>query len=210
MTTTELLISHGFSYAGQKFCCGGQKNDIFDDKGAEIHVRTKAKIFRVVQEKLGGNPRGMIYQDWKQSSMKLNLFSKRPKFDPKLKIEKAFSSAGVDYYKFEDAFELPAGSGMAALAIYEELRMRCSREYLDIHIRAMDKIISNNKEINIGLIAELNNNLRERLNLAPFPEHVYKLASVTYFDDKEDVYSYDYAYNAKKVERWKRENILGF
>lgn len=53
MTTTELLISHGFSYAGQKFCCGGQKNDIFfDDKGAEIHVRTKAKIFRVVQEKI--------------------------------------------------------------------------------------------------------------------------------------------------------------
>jgi len=123
----------------------------------------------------------------------------------------AFRHDGKVYYHFPDAFKIPAGRSLCALAIYEELRMRCNREYLLKHCEAMDIIMSDPKKINIGAMAVMNKNLRERMDLVPFPDHIYKLASVTFFDETESPFSYDFAYNAKKIEAWKKDpGILDF
>lgn len=111
---------------------------------------------------------------------------------------------GKKYFMFDNSFEVPAGRMLAALAIYEEMNMRCDREYLDLFTKAIEKILSDPKKISIQTIAHLNINLRERLDLMPLPDFVYKLASVIFFDETEAPYSYDFAYNKIKIEEWKK------
>lgn len=120
------------------------------------------------------------------------------------KVTEAFKAPdGTMYYQFDDQMKLPSGRGLCALTIYEEFNMRATREYLELHCRAVEKILSDPKKINIQAIAIINKNLQERLSLAMFPDHIYKLASVIFFDKTESPYNYDYAYNKKKIEKWK-------
>ena len=67
----------------------------------------------------------------------------------------------------------------------------------------MDKLLSDPKSIKLQHIMQLNVNMKERLELMPMPEYIYKLASVIFFDKTEPLYSYDYDYNKLKIERWK-------
>jgi len=134
-------------------------------------------------------------------------FKRRPKsymLEKQYRVVEAFKLNGKTYFHFDDAFKLPTGRGLCALTIYEEFNMRCTREYLQAHVRATELILSDPKKINIQTIAIINKNLGERLNMAMFPDHVYKLASVIFFDESESPYNYDYAYNLKKIEEWKQ------
>lgn len=123
--------------------------------------------------------------------------------DEKYRVVPAFSIGGMDYWYFDNTFEVPTGRMMAAMAIYGEMEMRCDREYLLMHTKAVQKVLSDPKKINIQVIAQLNINLQERMELAPLPDFIYKLASVIFFDKSEPVYSYDFDYNKKKIEKWK-------
>src|ERR1043166_7312022 len=87
------------------------------------------------------------------------------------RITEAFSWKGVKYFCYDDSFRVPTGRALTALAIYEELRMRCSEEYLTKHTRAMEIILSDPAKINIQTIAVLNKNLQERLKMAPLPKY---------------------------------------
>jgi hypothetical protein len=121
----------------------------------------------------------------------------------------AFRHNGKVYFEFNDTFKMPAGRALCALAIYEELRMRCSREYLEKHIRATEYLLSGGTgKIDLNKLALINANLKERLSLAPFPDHIYKLASVTFFDETESPFSYDFAYNQKKIDDWKKDPAI--
>jgi len=117
-------------------------------------------------------------------------------------IEYAFSVAGVDYYCFNDVFHTPYERGLLALPIYEETRMKCSREYLQKHVEAMRKLLHEPK-IDIFKINQLNEQMNERLSLALDVDLLYKLASVVYFDKNENPYVYEAEYCKKKIEHWK-------
>lgn len=121
----------------------------------------------------------------------------------KHRVSEAFKLDGITYYMFDNSFEIPSGRGLCALTIYEEFDQRCTKEYLKAHVRATELILSDPKKININLLAVINRNLKERLELAVFPDHIYKLASVIFFDDTESPFSYDFQYNNKKIEKWK-------
>ena len=136
----------------------------------------------------------------------MRLFKRKIKSflsDEKFKVVEAFKLNGKTYFMYEDATKVPSGRGLCALTIYEEFNMRCTREYLQAHTRAMEILLSDPKKINIQTIAVINKNLQERLDMAIFPDHIYKLASVLFFDETESPYSYDYQYNNKKIEEWK-------
>lgn len=123
----------------------------------------------------------------------------------KHRIVEAFICDGEQYYQFDDPFNLPYERGLHALSVYEELRMRCTREYLSKYTAAIDKLIKT-KTINVEVLSEmlkLNNQLKERLDFVFEPETAYKLASVVYFDRTENPYKYEGAYASKKIERWK-------
>jgi hypothetical protein len=140
-----------------------------------------------------------------------DIFKKRPHkvksflINDKHHVVEAFQLGGVTYYQFDSAFDMPINRAMASTWIFEELRMRVDREYLEKHVRAME-ILTNPKRgegLNIGAIILLNRNLKERLELAPFPDHLFKLGSVSYFDETENPYAYDIKYNEQKIARWK-------
>lgn len=135
------------------------------------------------------------------------LFKKRFRsrlLDEKYRLVEAFKLGGVTYHMFDQTADVPTGRMLAALAIYTELEMKVDKEYLELHTRAMEKLLSDPKKINVMYIAQLNLNLKERLELMPLPDFVYKLASVIFFDETESPYSYDFVYNKKKIEQWKK------
>ena len=125
--------------------------------------------------------------------------------EDKYKIIEAFSFGGVRYLMYDNAFDVPTGRMFAAMAVYVEMEMRCDREYLEAHTKAMEKLLNPaDRKLNISYIAQLNVNLKERLSLMPLPDFVYKMASVIFFDESESKYSYDFAYNEKKISKWKK------
>lgn len=123
--------------------------------------------------------------------------------DQKYKVIPAFSLAGVDYWMYDSALEVPTGRFFAAMGVYTEMEMNADKDYLLSHCKAMEKLLSDPKKIQLTYIMQLNVNLRERLDLMPMPDYIYKLASVIFFDKSESLYSYDYDYNKLKIEKWK-------
>lgn len=121
----------------------------------------------------------------------------------KYRIVPAFEMKGTKYYMFDSQFEVPTGRQFAAIAFYNEMDMRTDKQYLEDHIKAMEKVLSNPKGIHIGHIAQLNSNLKERLQLMILPDFIYKLASVVFFDENESPYKYDFDYNENKIKAWK-------
>lgn len=124
--------------------------------------------------------------------------------DEKYKIIPAFTLGGKQYYQFSNIMDMPTSRGLSAMWIYDEFKMKCSEEYLKLHVKATDKILSGEKgKIDLNLLRDINRNLGERLSLAAVPEHCYKLASVHFFAADESIYIYDQAYNQKKIAEWK-------
>lgn len=122
----------------------------------------------------------------------------------KYKVEPAFELHGIRYFQFANQEEVPTGRQFAALAIYNEMDMRVDREYLELHTKAFDKVLSGAK-IEIKYLIQMNENLKDRMNLMVTPDYIYKLASVVFFDESESPYSYDYEYNEKKIKKWKED-----
>ena len=118
-------------------------------------------------------------------------------------IEPAFEIAGIQYFRFNDVFQIPYERGLMALAIYEETRMKCSREYLTKHVEICREILHSPK-VDIFKINQLNEQLNERLTLILDTDLLYKLASIVYFDSKENPVLYEADYCAKKIEIWKQ------
>lgn len=119
-------------------------------------------------------------------------------------IEPAFISGGVQYYRLKDYFNTFSLRGLMALQVYEEWNMRMTRDQLLEFINKFEKIINNPKQINMGEIARMVGNMKERLELVmPTSEIVYKFASVAFFDKNESPYAYDPEYCKTKIKRWK-------
>jgi hypothetical protein len=152
------------------------------------------------------------------------IFSKKPKKRdwfkdyPEVRIVPAFTLSAKDgypettYYEFEDPMNLTAGRGFVAVNYYKELSMGCTREFLIAHTEAVDKLSRPKvgERIDLPEIARLNLQLKERTEMVIDSLTPYKVASVIYFDETEDPYSYDMAYGMKKIERWKKENVSSF
>lgn len=126
----------------------------------------------------------------------------------KYKIIPAFVLGGKQYYQYQDVMNMPAGRGLSALVIYQEFEMKCDKEYLELHIKAVDHLLEGKGGVltinHLMAIKEIHHNLRERINLVALPDHCYKLASVLFFDANENVMYYDPQYNEKKITEWKQ------
>ena len=117
-------------------------------------------------------------------------------------IEWAFNVGGTDYYQFADVFNMSYERGLTAIAIYNELDMRCSRGYLLKHVEAVTNILRQ-AEIDVFKINALNEQMRQRLQLVTDVELLYRLASVVFFDKNENPNLYEQDYCEKKIAHWK-------
>lgn len=119
-------------------------------------------------------------------------------------VTEAFALDGTMYYQFSDQFNVPAGRFLAIFAAFEELNSRCDREYLELFCKAIERVLSERK-INLQTISQLNLNLKERLDIMPTEDFIYKFMSVLFFDETEKLDEHDYEYAKVKIARWKKD-----
>ena len=97
---------------------------------------------------------------------------------------------------------------MDALHVYQEFKNRTDDVYLKAFCVAKQNLYKKNP-INIFELKKLDDQLQERLELAlPPPRIVKNLASVYYFDESENPYTFDRAYAEKKIKKWETEKII--
>lgn len=125
-------------------------------------------------------------------------------------VELAFICDGTEYFHFTDTFNIPCERGLDALAIYEEMNMRCTRDFLLAHTEAVDAVFKVKGGINLSDLIQLNSNLKERLQFIHHPDIIYKLASIMYFDKSENPYRYDNKYAQEKIKKWKKQKMMDF
>lgn len=123
------------------------------------------------------------------------------------RIEYAFTSGGRKYYCFEDINNLPYQRGRAALSAFNEIQMRCSREFLLRYTKEVENTLHSN-EIDIFRLNELNNMLKDRLSLTADMDLCYRLAAIVFFDESEKPEVYEPAYAEKKIARWKKDQSV--
>lgn len=126
--------------------------------------------------------------------------------DVRFQVKYAFTCGGVDYFEMDDIFNLPYQRGLAAMSVYEELRMKCGYEFLKAHCEAVNNILSAPK-FNLASalqLKKLNDQIRERLTWITDVDLAYKLAAVVYFDKNEKPQAYDAKYCFDKIQRWKK------
>lgn len=129
----------------------------------------------------------------------------------KQKLTKAFVYQGKTYWMFDDIATIPSIRGLEALDCYDVFNMRCTKEYLTYWTEAAEKILSDNKKIKLIDLGILVKQLQERLKMIPVSDHIYKIASVVFFDESENPYHFDREYNRKKIELWKQDpEVLSF
>lgn len=130
--------------------------------------------------------------------------SKREEQKLKYRIDYAFTSGGTKYYRYEDIQNLPFERGLAALSIYNEVEMRCDRKFLKKYTDVVADLLRE-KTIDIYKLNALNEMLQQRLSLTCDVDLMYKLASVVFFDKKENPLVYEQSYAEKKIEKWKKD-----
>lgn len=122
----------------------------------------------------------------------------------KYRIEYAFTCGGTKYYRFADIANLPYERGLMATDVYNELEMRCDRDFLIKFVEAMENLL-HQQRIDIFTINKLNEILKHRLQMTTHVDLLYKLASVVYFDKTENPYVYEPAYAEKKIAKWRKD-----
>lgn len=122
----------------------------------------------------------------------------------KYRIDYAFTSGGRRYYQYADIRNLPYQRGRAALSIYNEITMRCSREFLVEYTKAVDEALAP-KRLDIYQVKKLNDMLKDRLTLVADMDLCYKLAACVFFDKTERPEVYEPEYADKKIARWKKD-----
>lgn len=131
-------------------------------------------------------------------------WDKRREQKEKYRIEYAFTCGGTKYYRFAEIANLPYERGLMAFNVYNEVGMRCSREFLIKYADAIDKQLHQQK-IDIFTIEKLNSMLKQRLTMTTDTDLLYKLASVVYFDKTENPNVYEPAYAEKKIAKWRKD-----
>lgn len=126
-------------------------------------------------------------------------------------IEEAFKVKGVIYYRFKEERLIPAGRYKYIYAHLREVDMRMDLSTLKTYVNEFKSVLSGTKKvINIGDLWKLVLNLESRIALAFEPASVERLASVIYFDDSEDLSTWDKKYGAQKVDLWKANKCMDF
>jgi hypothetical protein len=125
-------------------------------------------------------------------------------------LKYAFTCGGEKYYEFADYNNLPYQRGMEALTFFQELQNGVDKKYLLAHVEAIEKVLADPKKINVGQLSVLNYRLKDRLNFVISKNVIFNCASVVFITKDEDPLHYDFAYNQRKIEAWKKDADASF
>jgi len=129
-------------------------------------------------------------------------------------IEFAFTSGGVNYFKFVSEVNVPFQRAVAARDIFTEELWQINPDFLrgwnnGLINLLMDKKKKDDKKLyEIGVMAS---RLKEQMEMSVSLLRQLKLATVVYFDEQENPLDYQYPYNKQKLEHWMKHNdVEGF
>jgi hypothetical protein len=128
-------------------------------------------------------------------------------------VEEAFTCGGKRYYRFKEEYEMPAGRYKYFFYFLKEMNMHASLETMEKYVVAFKNILNatNPKRgIQLGDLWKLVWNMETILKLDFDPALVKKLASVAYFDEGEDLITYDQEYGKAKIKFWEDHKIYDF
>lgn len=129
-------------------------------------------------------------------------------------IEYAFTSGGVNYFKFVSEVNVPFQRAVAARDIFTEELWQINPDFLrgwnnGLINLLMDKKKKDDKKLyEIGVMAS---RLKEQMEMSVSLLRQLKLATVVYFDEHENPLDYQYPYNKSKLNHWMEHNdVQGF
>lgn len=123
-------------------------------------------------------------------------------------VEYAFSCEGKRYYQFTNGPLMYYERYMAAMDKIRELEQNVDREFLEVWCRTATEFLNKGELVNVAAMVH---QLAQRINYMGNLELLYKLASVWFFTDEENVYTYDPVVGDRKIEVWKQHaDVLAF
>lgn len=126
-------------------------------------------------------------------------------------IEPAFKVGFTQYYRFKDEYRIPAGRYKYVYAFIREVDLRMTLDTLKKLVEELKKCLNASKQqVDLEMAWRLLFNLESRISLAFEPETIKRLASVCYFDDTEDLSTFDKDYGATKIKHWEKHKCLDF
>lgn len=128
-------------------------------------------------------------------------------------VEEAFTCGGKRFYRFKEEYEMPAGRYKYFFHFLTETTMHADLATLKKYVEAFKNILNGanpKKGIQLGELWKLLINLETRLALDLDPALVKRLATVTYFDETEDLITYDKDHGDAKIKLWEDHNIHDF
>jgi hypothetical protein len=132
--------------------------------------------------------------------------------DLKAKVEPAFRSNGIQYYRYLKDVDMFWGRYMFMNTFLYEQNLRITLPMLEKYLDSIEKTLNGNTKgvIELGKVFQIIGQIKSRCALAFETETTYRLASVLYFDDTEDLWKYDKAYNDKKIAAWREAKMVDF
>ena len=122
-------------------------------------------------------------------------------------VSPAFKVDGVQYYEFDNLSDCPAGRYLRIQQFMVELNLRIDKETLE------ELLAESLKAIDEGHLARsiiIQTDILNRTKFIVETETAYRLASAVFFTLDEDLTTYDFDYNQKKIEKFKKERIATF
>lgn len=122
------------------------------------------------------------------------------------KIAPALLCGGVQYYCFHRETDLPILRAFEAQDVYSSLEVGVSRKTIsDAVLGLLDVLEAKGGKLQIGAMVRILDALGAAMNRPDNYnlELMYKLASVMFFDEGEDPYTYSPDYAANKIAHWR-------
>lgn len=108
---------------------------------------------------------------------------------------------GVQYYEFVNLGDMPRMRMVHYNYMREEMVMGIDRE---LQMRLIDGILEANEKGEKNRVGALGFMFKDIVGNITTVESLYNVASVVYFDAREDIATYDLDYNAEKIKRFKQ------
>jgi len=127
-------------------------------------------------------------------------------------VEIAFKVGETTYYRFKQEVQMPWSRYMIMQTLLHAQDLRMDHDLLMGFIQIMRKALNApvSKGIDLTSLIRTVDAMESRMVQVFEINTTYALASVIYFDETEDIYSFNKAHNEKKVAAWKEARMVDF
>ncbi len=124
---------------------------------------------------------------------------------PNHEIKLAFSHKGKNYYHFVNALDMSYMRYMAAQDAIIAMEYRLDKPFIEWYNKLFQEYFNKQDWKNLAI---LQNNFYQRSQYLSNEELLLSLASVWYFDESENPYTYNHEYNEEKIRSWRGDSEL--